>query len=131
MDRRPANPPPWRPKPASEGHGEAGTGRRARDPTSDEPKAREPRGLRPKAKNPRFAAEGRIGGCGGSSPHSEPAPGKRVKLAEQGNLVAPLAGGDSEGGHTVRPWGGRPVPSYSKAFPQMWLAHRRWAAISP
>jgi len=35
-------------------------------------------------------------------------------VAEMGRV--PLAGGESEGDHTVRPWGGWPGPFYSKAF---------------
>ena len=30
--------------------------------------------------------------------------------------MIPLAGGESEGDHTVRPWGGWPGPFYGKAF---------------
>jgi hypothetical protein len=42
-------------------------------------------------------------------------------------IVIPLAGGESEGDHTVRPWGGRPVPFYSKAYPARRRACRRWS----
>jgi hypothetical protein len=72
----------------------------------------------------------------GVVPHSERKPGsgpkgvrgreaaRRVRGRE---IVIPLAGGESEGDHTVRPWGGRPVPFYSKAYPARRRACRRWS----
>src|SRR5438309_375814 len=55
---------------------------------------------------PRLAAAGRIGGCGGSSPHSGHATGRRAKPAEQGKLVIPPRRGGERGGTTRSGRGG-------------------------
>ncbi len=72
-----------------------------------------------------FVGKPTAGGCGGvpRSGHG-PGSGRRVRGRK---IVIPLAGGESEGDHTVRPWGGRPVPFYSKAYPARRRACRRWS----
>ncbi len=91
------------------------------------PEAAGKRFLRPKGRAHASAGEAGSRGVRGVVPHSGHKPGKRAEPAEQGEIVVPLAGGESEGDHTVRPWGGRPVPFYSKAYPAMRRACRRWS----
>jgi hypothetical protein len=79
-----------------------------------------------------FAAEGSIGVRGPSprSKQSSPTVNKGCEGCHwqpNRNKWSPSPGGESEGDHTVRPWGGRPVPFYSKAYPARRRACRRWS----
>ena len=49
--------------------------------------------------------------------HGQPTSKQAAETQKKKRKRAPPAGGESGGRNTVRPWGGRPVPFYRKAYP--------------